>query len=212
MLLICIVANGLMVTGLRLAIQQPVWAGWTPTGWLIARVFTAGDFSTATLHSLHLGFYAFHLATVVLFFVVLPSTNIIHIFTAPLNIFFSDLDQDGARLHALTADKNGQPHLVQRTKDLSWKSRLDAEACTECGRCQDVCPAYSAGLPLDPKALILAIRSAARDRRNPAAELTGDSYSTGNPVGLHDLRRLHRRMPAADRAHRSGCRSAPQPG
>jgi Fe-S oxidoreductase/nitrate reductase gamma subunit len=173
-LLICIVANGLMVTGLRLAIQQPQWAGWTPTGWLIARVFTAGDFSAATLHSLHLGFYAFHLATVVLFFVVLPSTNIIHIFTAPLNIFFSDLDQDGARLHALTADKNGQPHLVQRTKDLSWKTRLDAEACTECGRCQDVCPAYSAGLPLDPKALILAIRSAARDRRNPAAELTGD--------------------------------------
>jgi Fe-S oxidoreductase/nitrate reductase gamma subunit len=172
-LLACIVANGLLVTGLRLAIQQPAWAGWTPAGWLIAQAFIAGDFSTATLHSFHLGFYGFHLVTVVLFFVALPSTNIVHMLTAPLNIFFSDLERDGARLPALPVSRNGTPRIVQHGNDLGWKMLLDAEACTECGRCQEVCPAFSAGLPLDPKALILKVREAARNQSRSAALMPG---------------------------------------
>jgi Fe-S oxidoreductase/nitrate reductase gamma subunit len=173
-LLTCIVVNGLFVTGLRLAIQQPQWAGWTPTSWLIAQAWMGSNYSTAALHAFHQGFYAFHLVTVVLFFVVLPSTNIVHMFTAPLNIFFSDLNRDGARLPDLPLSKNGMPLIVQNPGDLSWKALLDAEACTECGRCQQVCPAFAAGLPLDPKALILAIREAARNRNNPAAVLPGE--------------------------------------
>ena len=31
-------------------------------------------------------------------------------------------------------------------------------SCTECGRCQDVCPAYNTGKELSPKLLIMAIR------------------------------------------------------
>jgi Fe-S oxidoreductase/nitrate reductase gamma subunit len=171
-LLAVTVANGLMITGLRLAIQQPDWAIWTPAAWLIALGFLAAKLSPDVLQSLHLGFYGFHLLTVVLFFVALPSTNIVHMFTAPLNIFFSDLDRDGARLPALPLSAQGNPMLLQTARDLDWKTRLDAEACTECGRCQEVCPAYAAGLPLDPKALILALREAAR-QNSPVAALAG---------------------------------------
>ena len=35
---------------------------------------------------------------------------------------------------------------------------LDAMSCTECGRCQDVCPAYATGKALSPKLLIMGIR------------------------------------------------------
>jgi Fe-S oxidoreductase len=41
---------------------------------------------------------------------------------------------------------------------LTWKQILNGDACTECGRCQDACPAYAAGYPLNPKELILGIR------------------------------------------------------
>jgi len=173
-LLTCIAANGLMVTALRLAIQQPEWAEWTPAAWLIARAFLAGDINAAALHGLHQGFYAFHLATVVLFFVMLPSTSVVHLFTAPLNIFFSDLERDSARLAELPVNKDGQAQVIQLTRDLDWKMRLDAEACTECGRCQEVCPAYAAGLPLDPKAMILNTRAAARNDETAAARLAGE--------------------------------------
>ena len=42
--------------------------------------------------------------------------------------------------------------------DLTWKQMLDSMSCTECGRCQDVCPAYATGKALSPKLLIMGIR------------------------------------------------------
>ncbi|RIL02775.1 MAG: Fe-S oxidoreductase, partial [Proteobacteria bacterium] len=44
-------------------------------------------------------------------------------------------------------------------KDYSWKQLLDLDACTSCGRCQDVCPAYLSGKPLSPKWIILDTRN-----------------------------------------------------
>ena len=35
---------------------------------------------------------------------------------------------------------------------------LDFYTCTECGRCQDVCPAYQSGLSLSPKILMMNLR------------------------------------------------------
>lgn len=44
------------------------------------------------------------------------------------------------------------------TGNLTWKDRLDVLACTECGRCQDLCPAWNTEKPLSPKLLTLALR------------------------------------------------------
>lgn len=46
-------------------------------------------------------------------------------------------------------------------EDLTWKDRLDLYSCTECGRCQAVCPAWNTQKPLSPKILTLALRDAA---------------------------------------------------
>ena len=42
--------------------------------------------------------------------------------------------------------------------DLSWKARLDLYSCTECGRCQELCPAWNTGKPLSPKLLVMSMR------------------------------------------------------
>lgn len=42
--------------------------------------------------------------------------------------------------------------------DLTWKGRLDLLTCTECGRCQDVCPAWMTGKVLSPKLMTMAMR------------------------------------------------------
>ncbi|MDR3201767.1 MAG: (Fe-S)-binding protein [Bifidobacteriaceae bacterium] len=42
--------------------------------------------------------------------------------------------------------------------DLTWRDLLALATCTECGRCQDVCPAWDAGKPLSPKLLIESLR------------------------------------------------------
>ena len=43
---------------------------------------------------------------------------------------------------------------MEKIEGYTWKNLLDLDACTNCGRCQDVCPAYMSGVPLSPKKLI----------------------------------------------------------
>ena len=45
--------------------------------------------------------------------------------------------------------------------DLGWKDLLDGFTCTECGRCQEACPAWNTGKPLNPKTFIMGIRDMA---------------------------------------------------
>jgi Fe-S oxidoreductase len=42
--------------------------------------------------------------------------------------------------------------------DLTWKEMLDTFSCTECGRCQDACPAFATGKTLSPKLVIMGLR------------------------------------------------------
>ena len=53
---------------------------------------------------------------------------------------------------------------VGKLGDASWKMLLDASTCTDCGRCQDLCPAWNTGKPLNPKLLMTDIRDAAFGR------------------------------------------------
>lgn len=45
--------------------------------------------------------------------------------------------------------------------DFPWKAQLDFATCTECGRCQEVCPAWNTDKPLSPKLLMMALRDQA---------------------------------------------------
>lgn len=47
---------------------------------------------------------------------------------------------------------------VGKIEDFTWKGLLDFSTCTECGRCQDLCPAWNTGKPLSPKLMTLALR------------------------------------------------------
>ncbi|WP_175955193.1 (Fe-S)-binding protein [Schaalia sp. Marseille-Q2122] len=62
-------------------------------------------------------------------------------------------------LDALTEDEDAEVILgVGTAEDLTWKARLDLYSCTECGRCQELCPAWNTEKPLSPKLLVLSLR------------------------------------------------------
>lgn len=52
---------------------------------------------------------------------------------------------------------------VGRIQDFTWKDWLDFSVCTECGRCQDLCPAWNTGKPLNPKLIATGLRDVAQD-------------------------------------------------
>ena len=157
-LIVLIVLGGLITESLRLAIEQPPWALWTPFGWLIAQIWIATGASDQTLLQVHLWVWIIHLLTVAAVLVVLPVTTLLHLLTGPLNQFFSKIDEPKGRLNPVRKNNEGEEVYASTLNDLTWKQILDGDACTECGRCQVACPAFSAGTPLNPKELILNIR------------------------------------------------------
>ena len=107
-----------------------------------------------------------------------------HIFVSPLSIFFrssrarGQLSTPYSLLELMEAETEGKEVNeedfmagVFEYKDLSWKTLLDAEACTSCGRCHVVCPAQNTEKPLSPKHLMLDIRGLAHQDEDKRAEL-----------------------------------------
>jgi Fe-S oxidoreductase len=161
-LIVFIVASGLVVVSLRLAIERPPWAWWTPAAWLLAQLWIATGVAEAALRTSHLLMWVVHLLSAALLFVVIPASTLLHIFTGLLNVFFSKIDRPIGQLAPPRQLPTGEPAFVSTLRDLSWKQLLDSEACTECGRCQDACPAFACGLPLSPKEFIVGVRTALR--------------------------------------------------
>ncbi len=171
-LITIIVLGGLITESLRLAALRPDWGWWAPAGNLLAQVWIATGASGATLANWHLAIWSLHLLTVVVLFVMLPASTLMHIPTSALNVFFSKLDRPVGRLKPVAQSQAGEPIYVKTLRDLTWKQLLDGDACTECGRCQDACPSFASGAPLSPKQLILDVRDALR--RDGAALLLGN--------------------------------------
>ncbi len=161
-LIVVIVFGGLVVESLRLAAERPAWALWSPAGWLLAQAWIATGASEASLTGWHAAIWAFHLGTVALLFITLPAGTLLHIPTGLINTYFSKLDRLAGELAPMAQGAKGESIFVNSLRDLTWKQLLDSEACTECGRCQDACPAFAAGTPLSPKELMLSLRTALR--------------------------------------------------
>ena len=62
---------------------------------------------------------------------------------------------DFAEIEELDEDA---PLGVGKVEDFTWKGLLDFTSCTECGRCQDQCPAWHTEKPLSPKLLVMDLR------------------------------------------------------
>jgi Fe-S oxidoreductase len=97
------------------------------------------------------------------FLVFVSYSKHLHIFMAPINVAFS------RRPRALGAlDKTPDMDMENVSEDtvfgagyienFTWKQMLDFATCTECGRCQSVCPAWNTGKPLSPKLVIMNLR------------------------------------------------------
>jgi Fe-S oxidoreductase/nitrate reductase gamma subunit len=161
-LITLIVLGGLLTESLRLAVEQPEWAWWSPAGWVLAQLWIASGASEAALTNWHLGIWVFHLLIVALTLILLPVGSLLHTLTGPLNTFFSKIDRPRGTLALLPENDKGEQIYADSLRSLSWKQLLEADACTECGRCQEACPAYAAGTPLNPKEFMLSLREAVR--------------------------------------------------
>jgi Fe-S oxidoreductase len=100
-----------------------------------------------------------HVLIILSFLVYLPYSKHLHILVAAFNVYFGRTRSRG-RIEPIDFEKPEAEVRFgsARAADMTWKQMLDTMSCTECGRCQDVCPAYATGKALSPKLLIMAMR------------------------------------------------------
>ncbi|HEY8654497.1 MAG TPA: heterodisulfide reductase-related iron-sulfur binding cluster [Dermatophilaceae bacterium] len=109
------------------------------------------------------------IAVVLLFLVIVLNSKHLHIGAAPVNVYTSrrpnalgpllPIYHDGEPVNFEDPPDDaqfGKGHIAEFT----WKGYVDLMACTECGRCQDQCPAWNTNKPLSPKLMIMNLRDA----------------------------------------------------
>ncbi len=130
-------------------------AGWDPLlpfGSLLAYLFTPQN-----AHAWQVFGYWGALGSVLAFLAYFPYTKHVHIFAAPVKYFFARDVKSGVLplvnvdLESL-GDGAEQTIGASRLEELTWPRLLDAYACIQCNRCQDVCPATATGKSLSPAA------------------------------------------------------------
>jgi Fe-S oxidoreductase len=119
-----------------------------------------GGIDGLSRQTLEIGFSVFwwlHMLIVATFLVYLPGSKHLHIATSFFNIYFRKLKPRG-ELPAMDLEAEDATFGLRTLADLGWNDLLDGFTCTECGRCQQACPAWNTGKPLNPKHFIMGIR------------------------------------------------------
>lgn len=161
-----VVLTGFVVEGLRLAVEQPAWMHFSPVGTLVAKLFLAAGFTAETLRGVHVWLWTFHGLLSLAFIAAIPLTFYAHLYRTPAAVYRRKAATAGTLSKIEDIEEQESFGLVHAS-DLTESQRFALDGCTECGRCDDVCPALRSGAPLSPRDFVAAMRRAAADPSNP---------------------------------------------
>jgi Fe-S oxidoreductase len=105
-----------------------------------------------SLEGWHTGFFWAHWLTVVLVLILIPYTRYLHILASIFNGILRNPQRMGT-LKSIDLEK-AESFGASKISSLTWKQNLDLYSCVVCGNCQELCPAYATGKPLNPKKII----------------------------------------------------------
>ncbi len=162
--LIATIATSLLLWhATRIALGLNEWpASSAPVSHLLSHIFGRDGVGGGGTRFLERVFVWVHVLTILGFLAYLPRSKHLHIASAAFNVWYGRTGP-GGRLEPLRFDDPDIPEEDIRfgagtSADLTWKQMLDTFSCTECGRCQDACPAFATGKVLSPKLLIMGLR------------------------------------------------------
>ncbi|HVW11216.1 MAG TPA: (Fe-S)-binding protein [Bryobacteraceae bacterium] len=159
------VAIGIAYLAFRRYVLCPIWLGKLApeSGVIAALIFILmvtylGGFATAEGSTGWRVFWWAHTLALLGFLPLIPHTKHLHLVLSPLTVFekrekFSDIPK-------LAGDEDFG---LVNGKDVTHLDALQAFSCVECGRCTENCPAYNTGKVLNPKEVILGLRSYLRE-------------------------------------------------
>ena len=184
-LIMAMVLTGFLLQSLRMAatemepsspLYHPEWARWSPVSYVIALALRGAGTSVYVMEVTHFALWWFHAALMSATFVYAAYRfrSLLHIFVSPVNVLLrSSVTRPKGALRPMGDLEQLETFGAQEMTQLTWKQLLDFDACTNCGRCQDQCPAWASGKPLSPRKLIQDAK-AYMEQRAPALLRAGN--------------------------------------
>jgi len=168
-LLAAIAVTGFLLEGTRIARDMPGHEPWSVVGYGVATAMRGLGLSGEATLPWHRALWATHAALCIAFFGLLPWGFFGHIAYGAASWANRSLRPRGRlRTPATTV-----PPGAAAWRDMGWTDLLQADACTTCGRCNDVCPASAAGKPLQPREVVLGLRRALDEGQRPGPPMPG---------------------------------------
>ena len=158
-LLIAISLNGYLLEGARIASHPQAVAAWDGVSWVgagVSRLLPPGLGPVA-----YKSLWWFHSLLVLGLFVVIPRIRLRHMILAVGSLAGMPERPMGAlRTIPMAEVEETEQVGAKMPADLSRWALLSHDACMECGRCTEVCPAWNVGKILNPKVVVQSARDA----------------------------------------------------
>ncbi len=169
-LLLIITVTGFLLEGARIALQPHEWDLFSPVGKGVAVML--GGMTVPGYQTI----WWTHAGLIFLFLATIPLTHLRHIIYAMFSTYSVPPRPVGALapISLEEVERTGKIGATEATDYNAWQL-ASADACMECGRCTDVCPAHGAGKSLDPKRIVQDLRIALRDGKPVAEAMTEEA-------------------------------------
>ena len=162
--------TGFLLEGARIAVDPHPWDWSAPVGRLFGEAMgaiTPGDYRFI---------WWFHMFWIYLFFMAIPRMRLRHLVMAILASAGGPPQKMG-ELRPISmeeVERTGQIG-VSYAKDYSRWHLMSLDACMECGRCTEVCPAWNVGKVLNPKQVVQDLRDAMVNGNEIAAQVSPEA-------------------------------------
>ncbi|NIP58778.1 MAG: 4Fe-4S dicluster domain-containing protein, partial [Gemmatimonadetes bacterium] len=178
-----ILATGFVVSGARIEATGDTWGTWRPVSRLTGTAIAAVVPGPEGLRAVHASTWVVHVLLWHAALAAAPFTKLFHVLSSTLSVYFSE---QGAPSTIPTLDFDAVDETaslgIGAPSDMTWKQLLELDACTECGRCEAVCPAWAEGKPLSPKRVILDLRDHVRAHADELLAAKGRAAGEGRAV------------------------------
>jgi Fe-S oxidoreductase len=150
--------GGYVIEGLRIrATGFPEFESVSFVGYFVGLVVQGVGISAAGAETLYWFGWWSHALIAFGFIALIPYAKPFHMISSFANVVTRD-EKAGVRLPSVPADLDADTG-ASSMESFTWREILDQDACTKCGRCSSVCPAKASGRNLDPRDVILDLKS-----------------------------------------------------
>ncbi len=156
--ILVVLVTGFLTEAARIAAEQKSYEVWSFVGWFLAPMFPSAE--KGVTYMPHAVMWYFHMLISFGLLAYIAYSRLLHVITSSLNMMFRGVeDNPRGAIVPIEDFENAEEFGVNSIDGFTWKQIFDLDACTRCGRCQDLCPAFATDKPLSPKQFIQDLKT-----------------------------------------------------